>query len=406
MSAAQGSDRLHGLDAVRGYALMLGIVYHATMAYLPGPAIWPVADAHKSLLLSGLFFVSHIFRMSTFFLIAGFFGHMVVERRGVAAFVKDRAKRIALPLVVGWPIVLAAILGAAVYGGVMMTGHVPPRPPPEAHPPLLAFPLTHLWFLYVLLWLYAATLTLRAVVLRLDTSGRFRARADAVVASLAESQLAPVILALPAMAAFLFGGPWRQWFGVTTPDSSLIPNVHAAVQYFTAFGFGWLLHRQPGLINTWVRRWPLNLSLAVGLTAACLAMAGVAPYLGLAQPGLKTIAYAFAYTVAMWSWTFAVIGLALKFLSGESPARRYIADSSYWLYLIHLPLVMALQAMVVRLEWPAEAKMIVVLGIAFPLMFASYELMVRHSFIGAILNGRRAPRAAKPARLTAQPETR
>jgi peptidoglycan/LPS O-acetylase OafA/YrhL len=135
-------------------------------------------------------------------------------------------------------------------------------------------------------------------------------------------------------------------------------------------------------------------------------MAGVAPYLGLAQPGLKTVAYAFAYAVAMWSWTFAAIGLALKFLSGESPARRYIADSSYWLYLIHLPLVMALQAMVVRLDWPAEAKMIVVLGIAFPLMFASYELMVRHSFIGAILNGRRAPRAAKPGRLTAQPETR
>ena len=406
MSGAQGSDRLHGLDAVRGYALMLGIVYHATMAYLPGPTIWPVADAHKSLALSGLFFVSHIFRMSTFFLIAGFFGHMVVEKRGVTAFVKDRAKRIALPLVVGWPILLAAILGAAVYGGVMMTGHVPSRPPPEAHPPLLAFPLTHLWFLYVLLWLYAATLGLRALVLRLDASGRFRTRVDQVVASLAESPLAPVILAAPAMAAFLFGGPWRLWFGVTTPDASLIPNLHAAVQYFTAFGFGWLLHRQPGLINTWARRWPLNLSLAVGLTAACLAMTGVAPYLGLAQPGLKTVAYAGAYAVAMWSWTFAAIGLALKFLSGESPARRYIADSSYWLYLIHLPLVMALQAMVVRLDWPAEAKMALVLGIAFPLMFASYELMVRHSFIGAILNGRRAPRAAKPPRLSAQPEAR
>jgi peptidoglycan/LPS O-acetylase OafA/YrhL len=406
MSAAQGSDRLHGLDAVRGYALMLGIVYHATMAYLPGPGIWPVTDGHRSLFLSGLFFVSHIFRMSTFFLIAGFFGHMVVEKRGVGAFVKDRAKRIALPLVVGWPLVMAAILGAAVYGGVMMTGHMPSRPPPEAHPPLLGFPLTHLWFLYVLLWLYAATLGLRALVLRLDTQGKVRARADAIVATVAESPLAPVILALPAVAAFVFGGPWRLWFGVTTPDSSLIPNLHAAVQYFTAFGFGWLLHRQPGLINTWARRWPLNLSLAIGLTATCLGMLGLAPYLGLAQPGLKTVAYAFAYAVAMWSWTFAAIGLALKFLSGESPARRYIADSSYWLYLVHLPLVMALQAMVVRLNLPAEAKIVIVLGIAFPLMFASYQLMVRHSFIGAILNGRRAPKGPKAPRLTVQAETR
>src|SRR5205814_7090362 len=134
----------------------------------------------------------------------------------------------------------------------------------------------------VLLWLYAVTLTLRAAILRLDASGRFRARADAVAAGVAESPLAPVVLALPAIAAFVFGGPWRMWFGVTTPDNSLIPNIHATVQYFTAFGFGWLLHRQPGLINIWARRWPLNLTLAVGLTAACLAMVGVAPYLGLA----------------------------------------------------------------------------------------------------------------------------
>jgi hypothetical protein len=61
--------------------------------------------------------------------------------------------------------------------------------------------------------------------------------------------------------------------------------------------------------------------------------------------------------------------------------------------------------MVVRLDWPAEAKMALVLGVAFPLMFASYELMVRHSFVGAILNGRRAPRG-KTLRLTAQPEAR
>ena len=48
----------------------------------------------------------------------------------------------------------------------------------------------------------------------------------------------------------------------------------------------------------------------------------------------------------------------------------------------------------------------IVLGVAFPLMFASYELMVRHSFLGAILNGRRAPRRPKALRLTAQPEAR
>ncbi|MBS0361337.1 MAG: acyltransferase family protein [Proteobacteria bacterium] len=396
-------QRLHGLDAVRGYALLLGIVYHATMAYLPGPQLWPVIDPHRSLLLSGLFYVSHIFRMSTFFLIAGFFSHMVVEKRGVKAWVKDRAKRIAVPLLVGWPILFGLIVAATLLGYVVSTGHIPtatehaaaaakaPKPPP------LAFPLTHLWFLYILLWLYAATLGLRALVLKLDTGGRLRAGVDAAIAWVVESPFSAFILAVPAALVFLFGGPWREWFGVMTPDNSLIPNAEAAVAYFTAFGFGWLVHRQSGLIGIWARRWPLNLALAVASTAASLSIVGVAPLLTLAQPGWATVANAGLYALATWSWTFAVIGLALRFLNRESPARRYVADSSYWLYLIHLPLVMALQAAVVKLDLPAELKMLIVLAVAFPLMFASYHLMVRRTFIGAILNGRRVPKPGKAA---------
>ena len=91
-------ERLHGLDAVRGYALLLGVVFHATLPFLPGPAAWPVSDQHRSVLALVVFYVAHIFRMTTFFLIAGFFAHMVVHRRGLSAFAKDRARRILVPL--------------------------------------------------------------------------------------------------------------------------------------------------------------------------------------------------------------------------------------------------------------------------------------------------------------------
>jgi hypothetical protein len=410
MSTAVQQDRLHGLDAVRGYALLLGIVYHATMSFLPGPQIWTVRDTHSSLILSGVFFVSHIFRMTTFFLIAGFFGHMMVERRGVAGFVKDRAKRIALPLVVGWPILIALIAGAAVYGAYVSSGHLPTaaeHAAAQAHapkPPFLAFPLTHLWFLYLLLILYGLTLACRAVVLRLDQSGRFRTRADAVLASVVESPLAPLALAVPGALAMAYTGLGREWFGVQTPDDSLIPNAPALITYFSAFGFGWLLNRQSGLINILARRWPLNLALAVTLTAVCLSMLGVAPALDVHPIGAERLAYSAAYSLATWAWTLGAIGLALRFLSDHSPARRYIADSSYWLYLIHLPIVMVLQAVVARLDWPAEVKIVIVLGIAFPLMFASYQLMVRRTFIGAILNGRRAPKSARAAAVSAKLE--
>lgn len=102
------------------------------------------------------------------------------------------------------------------------------------------------------------------------------------------------------------------------------------------------------------------------------------------------------YALATWTATFAVIGVALRFWSGFSAKRLYIADASYWLYLIHLPIVMALQVMVSTLDWPWPVKFATILLIAFPVMFASYQVLVRYRVLGAVLNGRRMQKGSKP----------
>jgi glucan biosynthesis protein C len=393
---SQDPQRLHGLDAVRGYALLLGVVFHATMSFLP-VQVWPVADVHRSSVLSGVFFVTHVFRMSTFFLIAGFFAHMMVQKRGLAGFVRDRLKRIALPLVVAWPIMITGILLAAGYGIYVATGTFPTQAPPSPPGPPGSFPLTHLWFLYGLLWLYAGALGLRGLVGAVDRGGAIRLGADAAVRGVLATPAAPLLLALPAAAVFYLTPVWLGWFGVPTPDSNLIPNLPAAVQFGMAFGFGWLLNRQPQLLDALRRNWALNLAAAVVLIGGCLAMLGVSPATTPFAPGLNKLVYAAAYAAAIWTGTFAAIGAALRFLSDESRVRRYIADSSYWIYLIHLPVVMVLQAAVSRLDWPWEVKFALVLAAGFALMFASYQLLVRHTFVGWVLNGRRTPRAGTSA---------
>ncbi|MEX2131619.1 MAG: acyltransferase family protein, partial [Pseudohongiellaceae bacterium] len=95
----ESNERLHALDAVRSFALFLGIVLHATMSFfLPIPAL----DNSPSTALGVTFFVIHIFRMSLFYVIAGFFAHLVFHRKGLAVFAQERARRIALPMVIGW----------------------------------------------------------------------------------------------------------------------------------------------------------------------------------------------------------------------------------------------------------------------------------------------------------------
>lgn len=384
------TERLHGLDAVRGYALLLGVVFHATASFLD-PQIWPVRDDHPSAGLGGLFFALHTFRMTTFFLIAGFFAHMTFQKRGLRGFVVDRLKRIALPLVVFWPLALGGILLAAGYGVYVATGVFPTKPPPAPPQHWGDIPLGHLWFLYTLLWLYVALVGFRTLAARLDRSGRLHAGTDRLVRGLAQTPAAPLLLALPVVLAFLATPSWLVWFGVAGPDSNLVPNLPAATQYLVAFGFGWALHRQPQLMEIWARRWPLNLALSAALIGGLLIWLGPQPVIRPQAPGAVRLAEAAAYGVAMWATALAAIGLSLRFLSGHSPARRYIADSSYWIYLIHLPIVIALQAWVSRFGWPWEAKFAAILGIGFAVMFASYELLVRHTVLGGWLNGRRVP---------------
>ena len=250
----------------------------------------------------------------------------------------------------------------------------------------------------MLLEFYVAVLVLRAGMAWLDPNGRIRARVDGLIDLVMHSRLAPAILAVPIGIALCLDPTWVAWFGVRTPDSSLVTNLQAVIGFGTAFGFGWLLHRQVDLIRLLERRWLLNSVLAVVLIAASFFLAVIIsrrpPQIGYDPVRL---AGAICYALAIWTTTFAAIGLALRFLSGFSPVRRYLADASYWLYLIHLPILMALQVAVSNLDWPWPIKFGTILLVALPLMFASYQLLVRYSFIGTVLNGRRMRREGKPA---------
>ena len=388
-------ERLHGLDAVRGIALLLGLVVHASMAWIPGAQyFWVVSDASPGELTGLLFYVPHMFRMLLFFLVAGLFARMVCERLGTLAFIRDRARRIAIPLASLWfPMLMTIVAVIAWNAWLVNNGSMPPAP---ETPPLSPrnFPLTHLWFLYVLLLCYVGALALRAT---LGRSAFVQRASDACVRVLA-SPIGPLLLALPLGAALAAHAKWYAWFGVPTPDQSLYPSLAACVAFGSAFGFGWLLHRQQARLQHWAAHWPLHLSIAISATVGCVLHAGLAPKLVAATQDMATIGYAIAYALAGWSWTFAIVGLGLRFLSGHSPVRRYLADASYWIYIAHLPLVMALQVAMSRVDWPWAVEFALVLGTAFALLLLSYDLLVRNSFIGAWLNGRRKPRGLEAAR--------
>jgi peptidoglycan/LPS O-acetylase OafA/YrhL len=409
----QPADRLHALDAVRAYALLLGVVLHSAAAFVENfpMAMW---RDEPSTAAAVTFYVIHMFRMSAFFLIAGFFARVLVERRGVKAFVLDRGKRVAVPLFLFGPVVIIMIgvgfmLGALTHGVDFLTSLI--LAPPTGGAPAAApasgagggINTAHLWFLYYLLIFYSLTLGLRWVVHAIDRRGHLVAVTDRVVAFVMSGPWGPVLIAVP-IVAFLWQRPsWTEWLGLPAP-SAFTPDLTALIGYGAAFGLGWLLNRQVERLLALSKTWPLYLVLAVALTVFCLATIGTTPrWEGASLIGLDRALYTAAYVVGLWCWTFAFVGAAVHFLSNASPVTRYLADASYWIYLMHMATIAFFLTLLRPYDWHWSIKFAIMVGASMPILLVTYHFLVRFTWIGAILNGRRHPRRAQPPPASPEP---
>jgi membrane-bound acyltransferase YfiQ involved in biofilm formation len=68
---------------------------------------------------------------------------------------------------------------------------------------------------------------------------------------------------------------------------------------------------------------------------------------------------------------------------------RYNSDASYWIYLLHLTFTILLPAFIVDWDIPAFAKFVFVLLVTSGICLVTYHYLVRSTFIGKFLNGRK-----------------
>ena len=147
-----------------------------------------------------------------------------------------------------------------------------------------------------------------------------------------------------------------------------------------------------GLIAEFSRLTPARwIQAAVGITTILL-LGGIErdpahPYLLAARVGFDL-----GYALTMWSLVFLTIGVFRKLCPQPNAFVRYVADSSYWMYLIHLPVVIWLQVAFAELPLHWSLKLAAISAITIALALLTYDLFVRSTFIGQCLNGRRRER--------------
>jgi len=161
------------------------------------------------------------------------------------------------------------------------------------------------------------------------------------------------------------------------------------------FGFGTLLQLSPGSADRLGRGWWLTLPLAFALLPFALMLSLHDPRAATWIPADETRRLVAALGEAIYAWLMilGLMGLFEALLARERPGVRWVSDSAYWLYLVHLPLLIVGQAWLRDAPMPGLAKFVLLVVVTTCLLMVSYGLFVRHTPIGTLLNG---PRPRKP----------
>ncbi|MGD1915274.1 MAG: acyltransferase family protein [Phycisphaerales bacterium] len=278
------------------------------------------------------------------------------------------------------------------------------------------FPLFfHLWFLWHLCWLVAGFVVVATLL-------RPIAPALAHVTPIRWLIATPLCLLwlVPLVAAFEFvmdGGldlasPWPTVLGaqegpVMGPATSggVLPMPLVLGYNAIFFGFGAMLYLVRCGANSEPHAGPVRLGRGWWwmLPLALLAYLPAIVMLYADEPGVAELALVqsvpersaqlwlagLAQGVFVWTMCFALIGIGELLLSRERRWVRYLSDASYWLYLAHLPLVFVLQALLYFTPLPTWAKFTLVTTATAGLLLISYQMCVRYTLVGRMLNGPR-----------------
>ncbi|QDV82164.1 acyltransferase family protein [Planctomycetes bacterium TBK1r] len=277
---------------------------------------------------------------------------------------------------------IAAILPSRAIGTIAAKSETPVsrEQPMAAAVGLIAaglyFPLFgHLWFLWFLCWLVVGFAVCISV-----------GRAVSIPRAPTWFTLSPVSLLwlVPlTMIPQSFMGLQGQAFG---PDTSigLIPMPAVLAYYAIFFAFGALYFDARDDEGKLGSRWAITLPFA----ALVLLPIGLAT--SQMSEGIGRSVSVFVQATFVWLVSFGMMGIFRRYLSSESKAMRYLSDSSYWLYLAHIPLVIWLQYVVRDYDVSPLLKFPIVCVVAGVMLLASYHWFVRFTPIGTLLNGKRS----------------
>ncbi|MBZ9609984.1 acyltransferase family protein [Rheinheimera maricola] len=383
MSPSNGSARLFYLDNLRALAMLAGLFFHAALAYSPmAQPFWPSADVLNHPLFDVFAWASHVFRMPVFFLLAGFFAAMLLHKYADGAFWRNRLRRVGLPLLLFLPLLTLA-MGVVIQFGLT---HIQQKPPllafiqamlNQAEPPAMPLSTMHLWFLYHLLFLYLLTWCGRILLNRQRLSWFTERGPNQLVLLL-------ILACVPALYSVSVPFPAPEW---------IFPALWALWFYGVFYSLGYACYSIPSLLARFepFRHYYLLLGALCYAVYYLLLPPTLIPQ---SQPqGWLKLAITVLESCSAVLWTLCAVLYARRRLNWDSRALAYLSKVSFWLYIVHLPLLFFVQFLLIDLPLAVWAKFILSSGATLVLSLLGFHILVAPTRLASVLGGNRTHQA-------------
>ena len=414
-------DRLHYMDTLRATAMFLGLVLHAGVVF----AQWPIdplrSHDEPSVFLHYIMEIIHVFRMELFFLVAGFFSVLLVQKRGLNYYVKNRATRILLPFIIGITL-FQPLLAAGYYlditgsNGSFFSQYITYLKNPDyifKEPKLIGNWFWHFWFLQLLIYFITCFAIGWFIIAKLNVQLKF----SSLLMSAVGSGFGVFILTFMTYPILIFSPPWADVPRLGTSIEVLLyyalffvfgalfftyqkslERIQANVKYHFIPFFLALLILIPLIDELTLKTQPEILLQDWALfepEKARSELLGKFPFLQNpfnfssinASAEWHLMCLLRAYTT--WCAILFLILLFKKCLSKQTALGRYIADSSYFIYLLHFPIQLSIAYYLrERIESALLCFSICLIG-SVVICFLLYHFTCRGTVIGTLLSGRR-----------------
>ncbi|HWI65195.1 MAG TPA: acyltransferase family protein [Symbiobacteriaceae bacterium] len=373
------------LDNLKVVLTALVILHHTGQPYGPTGGFWYFEDSLSFEPLGIFFRINASFFMGLFFLVSGYFMPGSFDRKGAAAFVKDRLLRLGLPLVTLFVTVIPGIMYVSYRG--IRGGTLPfwsyitqiylgggPRPEGLVSPSWPELQFGHLWFVEHLLF-YAVCYAIGRRLWRRRQAPPVGPQRPAP----GDLAIVAYIAALSAVTVLI-----RVWYPIDRWVAFLgfiqMEPAHVA-QYLSFLILGAAAYRRGWLSSFAAARGFRWLAAGVGLSLL---------YAGLVQAGLWW-GHVPGWLDSVWECAFAVsiaiglLTLGRERLNTESRFWQALSADAFAAYLFHVPVIVALQFAMAPIGAPALVKFLVVGVVGVVATFAVSHLIRRIPGVSRIL---------------------